>query len=47
MYTEISKQQQGSPSKNSHLKCFTTTNFDRFQRDALPFEVSLGSIHIV
>ena len=33
MYIETSKQQQGSPSKNSHRKCFKTTNFDRFHRE--------------
>ena len=30
MYIETSKQQQGSLCKNSHPKCFKTTNFDRF-----------------
>ena len=33
MYIETSKQQQGSPCKNSHPKCFKTTNFDRFHRE--------------
>ena len=30
MYIEISKQQQGSPCKNSDPKFFKMTNFDRF-----------------
>ena len=33
MYIETSKQQQGSPCKNSDPKCFKTTNFDRFHRE--------------
>ena len=33
MYIETTKQQQGSPCKNSHTKCFKTTNFDRFHRE--------------
>ena len=32
MYVETSKQQQGSPGKNSHQKFFKMTNFDRFHR---------------
>ena len=32
MYTETSKQQQGSPCKSLHPKCFKTTNFSRFHR---------------
>ena len=37
MYTEISKQKQGSPCKNSHQRCFQTTNFDRLHREELLF----------
>ena len=33
MYIETSKQQQGSPCKNSDPKCFKATNFDRFHRE--------------
>ena len=33
MYTKTSKQQEGSRCKNSHLKCFITTNFDKFHRE--------------
>ena len=33
MYIATSKQQQGSPCKNSHSKCFKTKNFDRFHRE--------------
>ena len=28
MYTEISKRKQGSQCKNSHQRCFETTNFE-------------------
>ena len=34
MYTTTSKQQEGSTYKNSYSKCFITTNFDKFQREA-------------
>ena len=37
MYTEISKRKQGSPCKNSHQRCFQTTNFDRLHREELLF----------
>ena len=37
MYTEISKRKQGSPCKNSHQRCFETTNFDRLHREELLF----------
>ena len=30
MYTTTSKQQEGSTCKDSHPKCFITTNFDNF-----------------
>ena len=33
MYTTTSKQQEGSRCKDSHLKCFITTNFDKFHRE--------------
>ena len=33
MYTKTSKRKEGSPCKNSHPKCFKTTNFDRFHRE--------------
>ena len=33
MYSEISKREQGSPRKNSHPKCYKTTDFDRFHRE--------------
>ena len=33
MYTTTSKQQEGSTFKDSHPKCFITTNFDKFHRD--------------
>ena len=34
MYTTTSKQQEGCTFKDSHLKCFITTNFDKFHREA-------------
>ena len=49
MYTTTSKQQEGCTFKDSHPKCFITTNFDKFHREAFarggesryPREVSL------
>ena len=35
MYIETSQQQQSSPCKNSHPKCFKTTNFDRFHLECV------------
>ena len=34
MYTTTSKQQEGCTFKDSHSKCFITTNFDKFHREA-------------
>ena len=34
MYTTTSKQQEGCTFKDSHPKCFITTNFDKFYREA-------------
>ena len=34
MYTTTSKQQEGCTFKYSHPKCFITTNFDKFHREA-------------
>ena len=34
MYTATSKQQEDSTYKDSHPKCFITTNFDKFLREA-------------
>ena len=34
MYTTTSKQQEGFTFKDSHPKCFITTNFDKFHREA-------------
>ena len=34
MYTTTSKQQKGCTFKDSHPKCFVTTNFDKFYREA-------------
>ena len=36
MYTTTSKQQEGRTFKDSHPKCFITTNFDKFNREAFP-----------
>ena len=33
-YTATSKQQEGCTFKDSHPKCFITTNFDKFHREA-------------
>ena len=33
MYTATSKQQEDSTYKDSHPKCFITTNFDKFHRE--------------
>ena len=35
MYTSTSKQQEGCTFKDSHPKCFITTNFDEFHREAV------------
>ena len=34
MYSTTSKQEEGCTFKDSHPKCFITTNFDKFQRGA-------------
>ena len=34
MNTTTSKQQKGCTFKHSHPKCFITTNFDKFHREA-------------
>ena len=34
MYTTTSKQEEGCTFKDSHPKCFITTNFDKFYREA-------------
>ena len=34
MYTTTSKQEEGCTFKDSHPKCFITTNFDKFHREA-------------
>ena len=34
MYTTTSKQQEGCTFKDSHPKCFITTNFDKFHGEA-------------
>ena len=34
MYTTTSKQEEGWAFKDSHPKCFITTNFDKFHREA-------------
>ena len=34
MYTTTSKQQEGRTFKDSHPKCFITTNYDKFHREA-------------
>ena len=34
MYTTTSKQEEACTFKDSHPKCFITTNFDKFHREA-------------
>ena len=34
MYTTTSEQEEGCTFKDSHPKCFITTNFDKFHREA-------------
>ena len=34
MHTTTSKQQEGCTFEDSHPKCFITTNFDKFHREA-------------
>ena len=43
-YTKISKRQQNSPRKNSHVKCFKTTNFDRLHCEALPWRLAKSCV---
>ena len=35
MYTSTSKRQEGCTFKDSHPKCFITTNFNEFHREAV------------
>ena len=35
MYSTTFKQQEGCMFKDSHPKCFITTNFDKFSREAV------------
>ena len=44
MYTTTSKQQEGCTFKDSHPKCFITTNFDKFHRDAFARAVNRGDV---
>ena len=41
MYIGTSKQRQGSPCKNSHPKCFKTTNFDRYHCEYINQYISM------
>ena len=43
MYTTTSKQQEGCTFKDSHPKCYITTNFDKFHREAFARGVNRGS----
>ena len=42
--TTTSKQQEGCTFKDSHPKCFITTNFDKFHREAFARAVNRGDI---
>ena len=44
MYTTTSKQQEGCAFKDSHPKCFITTNFDKFHREAFARAVNRGDV---
>ena len=44
MYTTTSKQQEGCTFKDSHPKCFITTNFDKFHREAFARAVNRGDV---
>ena len=44
MYTTTSKQQEGCTFNDSHLKCFITTNFDKFHREAFARVVNRGDV---
>ena len=44
MYSKTSKQQEGRKFKDSHPKCFITTNFDKFHREAVAKAVNRGDV---
>ena len=44
MYTTTSKQEEGCTFKDSHPKCFITTNFDKFHREAFARAVNRGDV---
>ena len=44
MYTTTPKQQEGCTFKDSHPKCFITTNFDKFHREAFARAVNRGDV---
>ena len=44
MYSKTSKQQEGCTFKDSHPKCFITTNFDKFHREAVAKAVNRGDV---
>ena len=44
MYTTTSKQQEGCTFKDSHPKCFITTNFDKFHREVFARAVNRGDV---
>ena len=43
-YTTTSKQQEGCTFNDSHPKCFITTNFDKFHREAFARAVNRGDV---
>ena len=44
MYTTTSKEQEGCTFKDSHPKCFITTNFGKFHREAFARAVNRGDV---
>ena len=44
MYTTTSKQQEDCTFKDFHPKCFITTNFDKFHREAFARAVNRGDV---
>ena len=44
MYSKTSKSQEGCTFKDSHPKCFITTNFDKFHRETVAKAVNRGDV---
>ena len=44
MYNTTSKQQEGCTFKDSYPKCYITTNFDKFHREAVAMGGERGEV---